>query len=193
MRTTFAALCVALFLFPTVSAIAGTPSAVNSTWTILTSPNNVCHWVFPVDLMAVEVTVLDGAVVPAPCGSLALTATAVPGIGNVAVCPSQAVQTVTTLASGIALFQYKDISGCGTLSLDISYVSGGTTLLFNVPAGSVTSPDLTGDFVVNIFDLAKFAAGLPPGYDICADYNCDGLVDVFDLGVWASGLSWSGC
>ena len=49
--------------------------------------------------------------------------------------------------------------------------------------------DLDDDGVVGIFDLAIFAAALPPNpYDPCVDFNSDGKINVIDLGLWASGL-----
>jgi hypothetical protein len=54
--------------------------------------------------------------------------------------------------------------------------------------GACTTSDLNGDGTVNIFDLAIWASGLPPGYSACSDYNCDGIVDVFDLAIFASGI-----
>jgi hypothetical protein len=48
---------------------------------------------------------------------------------------------------------------------------------------SFNSPDLNGDLIVNLTDLALFGAsyGNPGAYTWCCDYNDDGVVDLSDL------------
>ena len=56
---------------------------------------------------------------------------------------------------------------------------------FNV---SVTSYDMTGNLLVDVGDLARFAVAFPSppkAYDYCADFTCDGLVNVADLARFA--------
>ena len=52
----------------------------------------------------------------------------------------------------------------------------------------ITSPDINGDLIVDIIDLAAFAIGYtspPKPLTPCLDYNCDGLVDIIDFAVFA--------
>jgi len=54
------------------------------------------------------------------------------------------------------------------------------------PFGGHKTPDLNGDGIVNLQDLAAFAAAWPPRpYLFCADYNCDGMINLVDLSYFA--------
>lgn len=56
----------------------------------------------------------------------------------------------------------------------------------------VVSPDITGDFFVNVSDLGAYGAAQLSG-NLAADFNCDGFVNVSDLGLFAaSQLNHSG-
>jgi hypothetical protein len=190
--------CLAvLFAVPAVCMAAGTPDPSTSSFTLLTVPNFGCHWVFvpgpgELDTMILEVTALDAA--SAPCAGLSLTATWAPaGTGNAGVCPEENGQTVMTGADGKATFAYEDCFGCGPLHIAFTYPGvGGDEPLFTAAVGDVTSPDLDADGDTDIFDLAIFASGLPPGSNACSDYTCGGGTNVFDLGVFAGGLA-GGC
>ena len=46
------------------------------------------------------------------------------------------------------------------------------------------SPDISGDLVVNLIDLALFAPAFL-GSDYCFDYNWDGVVNLVDLALFA--------
>jgi len=50
------------------------------------------------------------------------------------------------------------------------------------------SPDLNGDLVVNLTDLAIFGAayGKPAAYTWCCDYNDDGVVNLSDLAIFGT-------
>jgi hypothetical protein len=45
------------------------------------------------------------------------------------------------------------------------------------------SPDVNGDLVVSLVDLADFANAYPPGgvYNACVDFNCDGVINLVDF------------
>jgi hypothetical protein len=50
----------------------------------------------------------------------------------------------------------------------------------------VRSPDLDGNLVVDLTDLARFSqAFYPQPYQACADFNCDQTVDIQDLAMFA--------
>jgi hypothetical protein len=50
----------------------------------------------------------------------------------------------------------------------------------------VRSPDINGDLVVNLVDLALFAACFPPQpYDPCCDFDCNATVNLQDLARFA--------
>jgi hypothetical protein len=51
---------------------------------------------------------------------------------------------------------------------------------------NLRSPDISGDLLVDLVDLAIFAASFPPNpFDKCCDMNDDGLVDLIDLASFA--------
>ena len=54
---------------------------------------------------------------------------------------------------------------------------------------SAVSPDINGDLVVDLIDLAAFAVSYtapPKPYVACLDYNCDGtLIDLIDFALFA--------
>ena len=53
----------------------------------------------------------------------------------------------------------------------------------------VNSPDINGDLVVNLVDVAAFAEGFMGGvYAFRSDYNFDGVLNLIDLGAFASHL-----
>lgn len=54
-----------------------------------------------------------------------------------------------------------------------------------------SSPDLTGDFLVDVADLGAFAGDQVTQF-FGADLTCDGLVDVADLGAFASSQAFHG-
>ncbi|UCH85509.1 MAG: hypothetical protein JSW50_07440, partial [Candidatus Latescibacterota bacterium] len=56
------------------------------------------------------------------------------------------------------------------------------------PFGGTKTPDLNSDTMVNLVDLAIFAAtfGPPGSYLFCADYNCDGIINLVDLALFAA-------
>ncbi|MCK5406841.1 MAG: hypothetical protein KAJ37_05285 [Candidatus Krumholzibacteria bacterium] len=76
-----------------------------------------------------------------------------------------------------------------------SHVAGQCFL--NCPAGDGNSPgmvpmnkspDINGSGMVDLVDLAMFAAGYPSPprpYSYCIDYNCDGLVNLIDFSMFA--------
>jgi hypothetical protein len=50
----------------------------------------------------------------------------------------------------------------------------------------LVSPDMSGDLVVDIIDLAMFAVSCPPNaHAEEADMNADGVVDIVDLALFA--------
>ena len=78
--------------------------------------------------------------------------------------------------------------GCDLLGL-VVVVQG---VIINCPAPClpywVTSPDINCDFIVDIIDLALFAAvyvNQPGGYDACYDFNCDGLINIVDFAIFS--------
>ncbi|UCH85238.1 MAG: hypothetical protein JSW50_05990 [Candidatus Latescibacterota bacterium] len=56
------------------------------------------------------------------------------------------------------------------------------------PEGGHKTPDLNGDGVVNLQDLAIFATAWPPAgtYLFCADYDCTGFINLVDLAHFAT-------
>jgi hypothetical protein len=99
--------------------------------------------------------------------------------------------TGTTDANGRVEFYFPFVQGRGHLSYSVT-----ARCPYDIPIGGetwipFTSTNLRGDpsGVTNVFSLALWAGGLPPGYDVYMDYTCDGTVDVYDLGFWASGLT----
>ena len=59
--------------------------------------------------------------------------------------------------------------------------------------GENKSPDLDGNAVVGLVDLAIFAQVYPPNPpDYCADFDCNGLLDLVDLALFAQHYTHAG-
>lgn len=168
----------------------------------LSSPAAACQYLFRADgafPLTLNVTVRDAFDTPVP--NLEVDATVSPGAGAVFCACEPVVQTHFTDAAGVVPFVFSRFGGRGTLDLGVT----ATVICDGVPQGQLwiwsgnvdfTSPDLDGSCEAagstTIFDLGRWASGLPPGYDRASDYTCDGVVNVFDLGEWAGGLG-RGC
>ncbi len=53
------------------------------------------------------------------------------------------------------------------------------------------SPDLNGDGIVNIADVATLAGIFHGSYEERADYNYDGVINMVDLGIFSGGINTS--
>jgi hypothetical protein len=68
---------------------------------------------------------------------------------------------------------------CGALVLLLALA------VFAVPS-QAASPDINGDGVVNLSDIAIFASLYPGPYDARIDFNGDGVINLTDLSIFAS-------
>ena len=165
--------------------------------------STTCHFKFNndtgaagLDTLAVYVTVRDAFSLPVVgCTTTAHVAYAdtITGFGPAGTaysdCCGEVTTGVTDLAGRVTLY-FPHIQGRGSVNYVVTARCQGIWGLGGGGPFVYTSPNLRGelDGVTDVFDLGVWAGGLPPSYDIYADYTCDGVVDVFDLGVWASGL-----
>jgi hypothetical protein len=53
---------------------------------------------------------------------------------------------------------------------------------------SYNSPDINGDLVVNLSDVALFANDFFTGYNYRSDYNYDQIINLTDLALFASAI-----
>ncbi len=106
------------------------------------------------------------------------------GNGSIALCNGGSVADRDTDLSGMTTFSRR-IAGGGWTDQGVGvYVSG---LRVGVLAGlDIVSPDLTGDRVVDLEDVAAFAVDFTGGgYSLRVDLSCNGVVDLADIGVLA--------
>ncbi len=188
-------------LLPSTSD-AGTPSAATSTISVQPPAFMPCQYVVHPqgiwDCFTIGVTVRDAAgVIQVGCPT---TITLTPLTGLVGFCSGANPQTGVTGGSGMMAALFCKMCGYGTFSATV--VSGGVTLGTLGPY-TMTSPDLGGPVIFggicapapsgfSVVDLAIWASGLSPGYQLYSDFNCDGEVGVLDLALFATIFN-SGC
>lgn len=187
-------------------ALAGVPDPARSGCGSTGTGSATCHYFFredgSADVLTCCVTLRDAFDTPVPACSTSFTMT--PGVGTANWCKctggggAEFVSYRTTDfsdSSGVIYFICDAMGGAGTLDLAITtHCAGAGNIEICTKTVNFTSTDLDGSCQsggsgsTDIFDLGLFANGLPPGYDVNADYNCDGVVDIFDLGDFAGGL-----
>jgi hypothetical protein len=153
----------------------------------------------PGDTLIVYVTVRDAFSLPVSgCTTTAHIAydDTIPGFGPTGFAYSDCCGEVamdTTDAAGRVELYFEHIQGRGHVKYTVTARCQGIWGLGGNDQIQYTTPNLRGELngITDVFDLGVWAGGLPPNYDIYADYTCDGTVDVFDLGYWASGLVWN--
>jgi hypothetical protein len=174
-------------------AHAGPVDPGMSTITVATSPAAPCHWLFALDGsrddLVVQGTLRNSA--GAPASGCLITATVVPLSGTASACPGVAVQTrISNPLGTFTPISFRNFRGCGDFRIDVT--DAASALIASLGPYTMTSPDLTGDGNVNVFDLGVLADGLPPSYDECADFNCDAVVNGVDQAILASEMG-TGC
>ncbi|HMB70398.1 MAG TPA: hypothetical protein VKU85_13865 [bacterium] len=203
---------------PSGSALAGVPAPrgsggcaegdvgvpwVNRSSVALSGAGAPCQYRFQAaglkDQLVIDITVRD--LFDAPIPDIDVKAALIPGV-SAAVCSCEPLeQVVTTDALGVTQAVFSRLGGRGTLDVTVTASAYCNGQMANITLGeetvSFTTPDQNASCETinpstNIFDLAWWAGGLPPGYDVTSDFNCDGVVDVFDLGELAGGLN-AGC
>jgi hypothetical protein len=146
------------------------------------------------DRLTATVTLRNGFAQPIPACSVSVDLTATPLTRALCSCDPLRIFAVTD-AAGAAQYVFSRIGGRGELGVEVTVHCAGKIALWS-ERHDFTSPDLDGScdagISTDVFDLAAWAAGLPPGAAPESDYNCDGQVNVFDLGAFAGGLGM-GC
>jgi len=184
-------------------ALAGVPDPARSGCGTSGTGATTCHYFFRADgsaeTLTIDVTLRDAFDTPVDACSTSVT---ISDGGSTAFCVCGGAPdlrlTGFSNASGIVTFAANNIGGTGTLDVAVTtHCAGAGNIEICASTGiAFTSTDLNGSCEsggssTDVFDLGAFANGLPPGYDVAADYNCDGIVDVFDLGDFAGGLGKS--
>jgi hypothetical protein len=186
-------------------ALAGVPDPARSGCGTTGTGTNTCHYFFRVDgsadVLTCCVTLRDAFDTPVASCSTSVTITPSAGTVEFCKCLGGGAATFTSYratafsdVSGIIYFTCDNIGGQGDLDLAVTtHCAGAGNIEICTKTVPFTSTDLnasceSGSASTDVFDLGSFANGLPPGYDVKADYNCDGIVDVFDLGDFAGGL-----
>jgi hypothetical protein len=183
-------------------ALAGVPDPARSGCGTSGTGASTCHYFFRADgsaeTLTLCVTLLDAFDTPVTSCSTSVTVSD-GGSAAFCVCGGGGSLRLTGFSdgSGIICFDVDNIGGTGTLDLAVTtHCAGAGNIEICTATGvAFTSTDLDGSCngggpaSTDVFDLGVFAGGLPPGYDVAADFNCDGVVDVFDLGDFAGGLT----
>ena len=182
------------------AALAGVPDPSRSS--VATSASgNPCQYFFRadglVDQLTLFVTLRDAFDAPVPnCATNVTLSNASLQVGNC--CPAQlTTNTLTgtnqTNANGVAYFVLNQISGRGTVDLNVVAQCSGNILIATTNV-AYTNPDQNASndlfplFSTNIVDFGVWAAGLPPAYLQGSDFNCDGVVNIIDFGALGGGL-----
>jgi hypothetical protein len=117
--------------------------------------------------------------------------------GNLLTCVQGACADHPTDAQGQTTFTLPLLAG-GHTALDLNAriygVVSGEPGLQSLVDVQVNSPDLSGDLVVNLTDVAMFASQymVPGGYTYAADLYWDGRLNLSDLALMAAGFA-TGC
>ena len=196
-------LATLLVLVCSAAALAGVPDPSRSSVAV-SSSGNPCQFFFRadggVDQLTLFVTLRDAldATVGGCSTSVAISNPSLQ-FGNC--CPAQlSLNTLTgnglTNANGVAFFVLNQVSGRGTIDLDVTAHCSGNIAIAS-PNVAFTNPDQNGSDEAlplpstNIVDIGVWAGGLS-GYLQGSDFNCDGFVNIIDLGALAGGLD-KGC
>jgi hypothetical protein len=179
-------------------ALAGVPDPARSGCGNKGTGANTCHYFFVVDgsgdKLTCTITLRDAFDTAVASCSTSVTVAASAGTTNFCTCAGGARKTGFSDGSGILNIVFDHVGGKGDLDLFVTtHCAGAGNIAICSQTLAFTSTDLNascnvGTSSTDVFDLGEFANGLPPGYDIKADYNCDGTVNVFDLGSFAGGL-----
>jgi hypothetical protein len=182
---------------PSLAMPPGVPDPVLSD--VALSPSAApCQYRFRADAMlddlVITSTVLDSFGVPV-VGCL-VTVTLVPLLGSpLCVCAPCNPQAAVTDGFGVAASTFSKVGGHGILTASVEACG----VVIGAPVIPFTSPDLDASCellpmgATTLVDLALFASGLPPGYEVWIDYNCSGMpINVVDLGIFAGGVG-KGC
>jgi len=103
--------------------------------------------------------------------------------GNIADGPSDA-NGMTSFTASPRAGGYGDTEGGHGLQV----VMNGTPLMQPPFAIAANSPDLTGDLVVDIADVAKFTQLWFSDYDYRIDFYWDGIINIADVALFVQGL-----
>lgn len=105
--------------------------------------------------------------------------------GGLIPCVGGTIADANTDAFGITWWQNPVLGGGSSEPLTIVLVNGapielttGVNLRFN-------SPDINGDLVVNLIDVALFSQDFFGAYDFRADFHRDGIINLQDLATFA--------
>jgi hypothetical protein len=176
-------------------ALAGVPDPARSGCSTSGTGSATCHYFFTIngsaDKLTCNITLRDAFDTPVASCSTSVTISGSPAFCT---CAGGARKTGFSNGSGIVTIVFDRLGGAGTLDIAVTtHCAGGGNIEICTDSVAFTSTDLnascnSGSASTDVFDLGLFAGGLPPGYDVDADYNCDLVVDVFDLGSFAGGL-----
>ena len=73
--------------------------------------------------------------------------------------------------------------GCSEYPSLVGYVMGMPFLQPPQPYIKVNSPDMNGDLIINLADVAMFSSAFFSGYSYCADYFWDGILNLSDVAI----------
>lgn len=100
-------------------------------------------------------------------------------------CGTPATLTAVTNNAGMVIFS-PSLGGCCNTPGLVTYTDASGVVLG--VSDAVNSPDMSGDCLVNLFDIALFSGAFFGTYSHCADFNMDGVLDLSDISILAQHL-----
>ena len=136
--------------------------------------------------LTVQVTIVDTGGMPVPSFPFMDLWLDDSGTGDISLCPNGCVADTDTDANGRTTISRAACGGGWTVSGLRVWIAGDPIMGTPALDINVNSPDLNGDLVVDILDLANFAIDYAdPTYNFRSDMTCDGIENIADIGEFA--------
>ena len=136
--------------------------------------------------LMIQITIVDPAGYPLPGFPFQDIWLDDAGTYEISMCPNGCVADANTDENGRTTISRIPCGGGSTMS-GLRAIVIGEPITGTRPLDiNVNSPDLNGDLVVNVLDLANLAMDYAdPAYNFRSDMTCDGLENIADIGEFA--------
>jgi hypothetical protein len=134
----------------------------------------------------IAISVADNTGAPIP-GILGSDFWMIGANGGLLLCGGSGSSDADSATNSMGMTTMSDECAAGGCDTQVKVVCQGIVISSVVPI-TVVSPDINADGLVDLIDLAAFAASYqspPKPYDYCKDYNGDGLINLIDFSIFA--------